>query len=127
MKKNILSGLVAAAAILGSAWALRFMHIPAEEAKTRAINIILGILVVCIANNTPKQLKPLTALACSPEREQRLRRMSGMLIFAGGLISSVAWLAAPMSLAFPLSMAALGGAVVVTLALCLFAAQRRSA
>ena len=127
MKKNILSGLVAAAALLGAAWALRFMHIPGEEAKTRAINIVLGILVVWIANNTPKQLAPLSAIGCSPEREQRLRRTSGMLIFAGGLIYSAAWLAAPMSLAFPLSMAALGGAVVVTLALCLFAAQRRSA
>ncbi len=62
MKKNILSGLVAAAALLGAAWALRFMHIPGEEAKTRAINIILGILIVWIANNTPKQLAPLSAI-----------------------------------------------------------------
>jgi hypothetical protein len=127
MKRQILGGLVAAAMMLGAAWALRLMHIPGEEAKTRAINVILGILVVWIANNTPKQLAPLSAMGCSREREQRLRRMSGMLIFAGGLVYSVAWLAAPMSLAFPLSIAALGGGVVATLALCLFATQGRSA
>jgi hypothetical protein len=127
MKRNILGALVAAAAMLGAAWALRFMHIPGEEAKLRAINIILGILVIWIANNTPKQLAPLSALGCSAAREQRVRRMSGMLIFAGGLVYSLAWLAAPMWLAFPLSITALGGAVAATLAICLLAIQRRRA
>jgi len=127
MKRNILGALVAAAAMLGAVWALRFIHIPGDEAKIRAINIILGILVIWIANNTPKHLAPLSALGCSAEREQRVRRMSGMLIFAGGVVYSLVWLATPMSLAFPLSMAALGGAVVATVAICILALQRRRA
>jgi dolichol kinase len=125
MKRNILGALVAAAAMVGAAWALRFMHIPGEDAKLHAINVILGILVIWIANNTPKQLAPLSALGCSAEREQRVRRMSGMLIFAGGLVYSLAWLVTPMWLAFPLSMAALGSAVAATLAVCLLAMPRR--
>ena len=48
-----------------------------------------------------------------------------MLIFAGGLVYSLAWLVTPMWLAFPLSMAALGSAVAATLAVCLLAMPRR--
>jgi hypothetical protein len=127
MRRQILGGLLAAAMMLGSVWALRLLHLPGGEAKTRTINIILGALVVWMANSAPKRFAPLSAISCSPEREQSLRRTSGVLLVAGGLTYSLAWLVAPISLAFPLSIAALGGAVVLTLALCLLAAQRRSA
>ena len=127
MKRQILSGLVAAAMMVGAPLALRLLHVPGGEFKVRAINIVLGILVVWMANNAPKQLAPLSAIAGSPEREQRLRRTSGALLVTGGLLYCLAWFAAPMSLAFPLSVAALGGAVLITAAQCLFASQRRSA
>ncbi len=127
MKRHILGSLAAAALIMGMALGLRLLHVPGGELKTRAINIIIGILVVWMANSVPKQLAPLSRIGCSPEREQSLRRTSGVLLLAGGLLYSLAWLFAPMSLAFPLSLAALGGAVLLVLAQCLFAAQRRGA
>ena len=127
MRRQILGGLVAGTAIVGAALVLRLLHFQGGELKVRVINVIMGVFIVWLGNNLPKQSAHLTALARSPEQAQRLRRTAGSLLVAGGLLFSLAWLAAPMAWALPLSVAAVGGAVLVTMAQCVWASHRHNA
>ena len=127
MRRQILGGLVAGAAIVGAALILRLLHVQGGELKVRVINIIMGVFIAWLGNNLPKQSVHLLAIARSPQQAQRLRRTAGLLLFAGGLLFSLAWLAAPMAWALPLSLAALGGAILVTMAQCVWASQRHNA
>jgi multisubunit Na+/H+ antiporter MnhB subunit len=123
--RNIVAGLAAAALMLGVTLALRLLHVPDGALRTRAVNVLAGLMAVFLADRATKALTPLSRLSCAPEREQRLRRRGGFLLVGGGLLFVLAWLAAPLDLAVPLSTAALGGAVLLTLALVVDAARPR--
>ena len=127
MRRQILGGLVAGAAIVGAALILRLLHVQGGELKVRVINIMMGIFIAWLGNNLPKQSAQLVAIVRSPEQAQRLRRTAGFLLLAGGLLFSLAWLAAPMTWALPLSVAAIAGAILVTMAQCVWASQRHNA
>ncbi len=116
MNRRIVEALAIAGGMLGVAPLLQLVGEPGDEVRLRAIHVVLGLSVVWSANWATKRIAPLSATSCSPAREQRLRRTSGMLIFAGGAAYSLVWLAAPLPLAFPLALSALAGAVLVTFA-----------
>ncbi len=82
MRRQILGGLVAGAAIVGAALILRLLHVQGGELKVRVINIMMGIFIAWLGNNLPKQSAQLVAIVRSPEQAQRLRRTAGFLLLA---------------------------------------------
>ena len=131
MKNSLVSALAFSAFIVALAFALKYMAAHgliegnAQEISTRIVQVIVGLLVVWVANLTPKRLKPLSEMACDPASEQRGRRFAGAVIMLGGLVYSLTWLVAPAPLAFPIAISALGGTVAIVLIQCLAAFARR--
>jgi VIT1/CCC1 family predicted Fe2+/Mn2+ transporter len=131
MRPQIVNGLVVAGLMIVAALALQWLRglgvIPGdqEEMTHRGFNIMMGLIVVGMANVAPKQLRPLAETTCDAAREQARRRFSGLAIVVGGLLYTLAWAVAPLELALPLSVAALSGALVVVMAQCLLFVPRR--
>jgi hypothetical protein len=74
------------------------------ETSRRTSMALIGILFVFFGNAMPKQLTALSQLNCSGARIQAFQRFSGWTWVLTGLAYSAIWLAAPMSMAKPLSM-----------------------
>ncbi|KQQ87886.1 hypothetical protein [Massilia sp. Leaf139] len=110
--------LLAAAAILGGAAALRWAtpDLLSVEWAQRLTGALLGIVVVFYANVIPKSLTSLARLR-SPQAEQAARRFAGWSLVLGGLGYMLAMLLAPLAW-----MHLAGGAV---LAVALLAAVLR--
>jgi hypothetical protein len=81
-----------------------------SESATRGINLIIALMVIVTANSASKRVRPLASLRCDPVAEQAARRFTAMVLVVGGTVYALAWLLAPLSWAFPLSITALGAA-----------------
>jgi hypothetical protein len=129
--RQLINAVLIAALMIVSALALQWLHahgvVPGDrqEMAERSLNVMMGLLVVGMANLAPKRMKPLSETVCDPAREQANRRFSGRVFVAGGLFFTLAWLAAPIALALPLSMAAMAAALMVVMAQCLLITARR--
>jgi hypothetical protein len=79
----------------------------------RVTMALMGVFFIFMGNAMPKTLRPLAALRRDPARVQAARRFEGWTWVVSGLAFAVVWLAAPMDLTLPLSMAAIVGAIVL--------------
>ena len=116
--RGIAGGLVAGALMVGAAFGLRYLHArglfagDAHEFSERTTGVVMGIFVAWLSNSIPKTLIPLSRIR-EPAFAQSLRRFNAAILVVGSLIYTAAWLFAPIKLALPLSIAGLGGALVL--------------
>jgi hypothetical protein len=126
MRRQIVTGAVVAGLMLLAAWgqlqlqALGLLPGGREELYGRTVNIIAGLMIVWLANRSPKMLKPLAETRCDPAREQAGRRFSSPVIMIAGLLYTLVWLVAPTGLALPVAAGTIAAAVLVVIARCLF-------
>lgn len=85
-----------------------------DEWPTRIAMAFSGLVIAFYGNAIPKRL-------LRSERALASRRLSGWAFVLAGLGSAVAWLLLPTAIAMPLSMALIGGTVVLVLGACLMA------
>lgn len=133
MNRDIKTGLITAALMIGGSFLLvalmhaGLVHGDRNEISTRGINVLIGLMTVGLASNGAKQLRRRLADLRDPALEQSLRRFSSWTLVIGGLIYAVAWLAAPFDLAFYVSVAGLGGSVLLVIGRCVMVRGRRVA
>jgi hypothetical protein len=131
MNRHVLNSLSISASILAGAFGLAYLDahgfIPSDqrEISTRAFNLAATLVLLWWTNLAPKRLKPLAAIGGDPAMEQSVRRFASAVIVGGGLLSALAWFAAPFSLALPLEAAAIGGALIMILVRRCVARARR--
>jgi hypothetical protein len=129
MNRDIKTGLITAALMLGGSFALvklqavGLIHGERGELSTRWINMLIGLMEVGFASAGAKRLRRLASLR-DPVQEQSLRRFTAWTLTLGGLLYALIWLIAPYDYAAYISIAALGGAVLVVVARCLTAGKR---
>jgi len=117
--KGIVGGVAYGALIIGAVFAAKYLKATGSftgdvhDLMSRSIGVISGLYVVFVANSVPKTLIPLSRVS-EPAFAQSLRRFIAATLCIGGLVFAGVWLLAPMSLAFPLAIASLGGAFALT-------------
>jgi hypothetical protein len=79
--------------------ALRLHDAVSAEAAMRLMGVLMGLIVVILANAVPKRLVPLARLYCDPAREQALRRFAARVMLLGGLGFALAYAFAPIAIA----------------------------
>ena len=89
---------------LGSRLAGTLGVIDDPDLGRRATMVVLGLFLAAIGNAMPKQLQPLSALACDPARVQAFQRFSGWTWTLTGLTMAVVWIALPVDAASPLTL-----------------------
>jgi hypothetical protein len=113
-------GIVFAALIMATALGARLAYalgaIADADLSRRWPMVLIGVYFVFTGNALPKTLTPLTALRCDPARVQTVQRWAGWTWVLSGLTVAGAWLTLPLDLANALSVAAIGGGVLVVLA-----------
>lgn len=114
---TLAASMIAAAALV--TW-LKQQHLVDADMLTRATQVLIGLVLVVMANATPKRLDPLSGSLQSEARRQAGRRFAGWSLSLGGLAYAGAWLFAPLELAPTLSL--LAGATGLGLAV-LYAAM----
>jgi hypothetical protein len=87
----------------------------------RATNVFVGVLLVVMGNDIPKQLAPLTA--CNDQPQQRLAGWAWVLT---GFGYAVAWIALPVEVADPVTTALVVSCMLVTVAPLLWRGLRRA-
>jgi hypothetical protein len=83
------------------------------DLSQRAAMALLGGFLAYIGNGIPKTLTPLSALRCDAVRLQALQRLSGWTWVVTGLGFAIAWLVMPAAVAKPVSLALIGGGMVM--------------
>ena len=102
--------IIVAGLLLGTTVAMPLLspeYINPDLAR-RVVGIMMGCIVMLYANALPKQLKPLAMLRCSPEKEQALRRFTGISLVVGGAGYALAWMLAPIDVAHVAAAGTLG-------------------
>jgi len=114
---SIRSGVVFAGSImaisLGAKLATTLGGGQGADLSTRASMVVIGAFFMFTGNALPKTLTPLAALKCDPARVQAFQRLSGWIWVITGLGYAVAWLALPLDLAKPVSLALLMSGMLV--------------
>ena len=67
----------------------------------------MGVFLMFMGNSMPKTLTPLAKMRCNPASVQAFQRFAGWTWVLTGLGFSIAWLVLPLTVAKPVSMAAL--------------------
>ena len=127
MNPRIVSAVVLAVLVLGSAAGLRYAESAAmigPDFADRAMQVVVGLVLAAYANVMPKQLGRFRG---TPDREaiaQSVRRVGGLAMTIGGLAWAAIWALAPMALTRPLAITAVASATLVTLGYGLWACRR---
>lgn len=79
----------------------------------RATMVVFGAFLAFTGNAMPKQLQPLSALACDPARVQAFQRFSGWTWTLTGLAMATLWIALPVETASPLTVVLLFSAMLM--------------
>ena len=87
-----------------------------RDFSQRAVMVMLGLFLAFTGNGIPKTLTPLSAARCDAARAQACRRFAGWTWVLTGLAFAGVWIALPVDLATPASMALVVSAVSATLA-----------
>lgn len=129
-RDSIDGGLMFAALImvisLGMKLAVTLGLVHDAEFPGRATNVILGVLLLSMGNDMPKQLVPLSARHCSGAQAHAMRRFAGWTWVIAGSGYAIAWLALPLEVAKPLSLVLVVSAMLVTAGPLLWGALRRA-
>jgi hypothetical protein len=68
------------------------------EATIRMMGVLMGLIILVLANAVPKRLVPLARLHCDPVREQALRRFAARMAVLGALGYTLAYAFAPIAI-----------------------------
>ena len=83
------------------------------ELSRRVTMAILGAFFIFVGNAFPKTLTPLSALQCDAGKVQAFQRFTGWTWVLTGLAFALVWLALPLTLAKPVSVAVMMTAMLV--------------
>lgn len=75
------------------------------DLSRRSTMIVMGALLMFMGNAMPKMLTPLSVLQCDGSRTQAFQRLAGWTWVGVGLGWCLAWIALPVHLARPVSVA----------------------
>lgn len=84
--------------------ALRQHDLVGANAAIRLMGILMGLIVLVLANEVPKRLVPLERLRVDPAREQTLRRFAARVMVLGALGYTLAYAFAPIAIAATLAL-----------------------
>ena len=101
---------------LGAKLATTLGAVHDADLSTRVSMVVVGAFFMFTGNALPKTLTPLAALKCNPARVQAFQRFSGWTWVMTGLAYAIAWLALPIDLAQPVSLAVLMSGMLVIVA-----------
>lgn len=118
---NVISSAIVAGLMLAAAGYVAVFGTDDGTQGQRILGALMGLAVVWYANAAPKSLTPLSRMRCDPVREQFARRVTGFALTAGGLGYAATWLFAPREAANAVSIAVLGGALLVSVGVWLHA------
>ncbi|HET9361072.1 MAG TPA: hypothetical protein VFO58_15085 [Vicinamibacterales bacterium] len=132
MAGYIRNGVVFGALMMAVPLSVKLAHalgaIDDAELSQRLTMVILGAFFVSTGNAIPKMLTPLSVMRCDGARMQAVQRFTGWSWVLTGLAYAIAWLALPVDLAEPVSVATLlGGTVVVAMQMVRVHRRRREA
>jgi hypothetical protein len=97
------------------------------DLSRRAANVIAGAFMVFMGNAMPKMLTPLAQMQCHGSRMQAFQRFTGWTWVLTGLAYALAWIALPIGIAKPASMAmVLAGLLVAVAQIARLARTRRN-
>ena len=115
----IIAGLILAVSI-ATAIATKAGYISADmdELANRMTGALSGAILVFFSNSAPKKLTPLSSTKGDPARRQAFQRFTAWVFVLSGVGFSITWLAAPIDLATPISIALVGGAFILVLIKC---------
>jgi hypothetical protein len=85
----------------------------------RASMVLVGLFLAMQGNLMPRMLPPLSSMSCDGSRMQTFQRRAGWTWVLAGLAFALAWLALSKDAAQPISVGAIGTAMVLTVALLL--------
>lgn len=131
--RQLIYGGLGGAAILSSALALKWAQhhqLVSGEFVQRAVLVIIGLYLAVYANFIPKKVPGLKISPARAARVQAASRLNGWLFCLAGLGYAAIWAFAPLGMAFPASIAVVGGAMAVVatnLGICIFAIDRKNA
>lgn len=120
MRSEILRSLFYAAVIVATPLGMKFFHangffpVAAEELSQRTTGVVIGMALIAFANLMPKQGGAHSA------GEATLRRFSAWTFVLAGVFWTLSWVFAPIAYANAIAMTAVGGALIIVLARCLF-------
>jgi len=127
LSKPLWSSLVFAAALIFTALAVKYLerlHLLTPDAADRGMQIVIGLTLAAYSNFIPKRLPASPRSEAALERAMSTLRLSGWIFTLAGLGYAAVWVLAPSDLAFPLSLAGLGGATLFCLGYCLWTCNR---
>jgi hypothetical protein len=104
---------------LGTTLAFSYGIVEDPDVGKRATMIIQGAFLAVLGNAMPRMLPPLAQMACDGARTQHFLRLAGWIWVLGGLAFSLAWLTLSVDTAQTVSITAIAGSVVLTIALLL--------
>jgi len=117
------NGVVAGALLIIIPLAIKLAHVYGlvddPNGANRAITILSGVCLVVMGNAIPTWLPPVSSMQGLGARVQAFQRFAGWTWVLCGLGFSMAWLALPIDAAQRVSMALVGGAMIVTVLLLL--------
>lgn len=98
---------------LGTRLAISFGALDDADVARRVTMIVLGGFLASIGNSVPKQLRPLSVLACDPARVQAFQRFTGWTWTLTGLLMALFWIALPIESARPLTLMVTAAAMLM--------------
>lgn len=114
------TALLVALALIAGAAALRIAahaEMVDPTLSTRIVQIIIGLILVVVANGAPKQIGRARQSLAAEARVQSARRVAGWSLTLAGLAYAGLWALAPIDIARPLSIC------IVAIALLIAAVQ----
>jgi hypothetical protein len=133
ISRQVIYGALGGVTILAGALALKWAqhnHLVSAEFVQRGVLVIIGLYLAIYANFIPKKVPGLKISPARAARVQAASRLNGWLFCFAGLGYAAIWAFAPLGMAFPASIAVVGGAMVVVLTnlgICIFAIDRKDA
>ena len=114
--KRLVKAVLGAGALITTALVLNNLtangHIDGEFSK-RAMQALIGLLLVVTGNVLPKKLEPLSEARCDPSKEQTMKRFAGKTFVVAGLGYTFAWLFVPIQYASTVSIVIVGTSVLL--------------
>ena len=96
---RIPTAVVFAALMMGIPLALTLARayglVDGSDMARRSTGVLIGVFLVMIGNNMPKNLPPLSS-GCDPARQQAFHRRAGWTWVLCGLASAIGWLVLPI-------------------------------
>ena len=115
---RIPTAVVFAALMMGIPLALTLARsyglVDGSDVARRSTGVLIGLFLVMIGNNMPKNLPPLSS-GCDAARQQAFHRRAGWTWVLCGLASAIGWLALPIDSAQIAAIVLMPTALVVTI------------